>query len=163
MAWTPPEDFSHEEIVTATKLNANLRDNMKEVWREVAYVEVTSNVSVPGSEAAPTDVVSSGAITYAATPILIEFFCPDVAANTNASTWVSLWDDTADRGRLFKVSADANGHGDSGIYAARRLTPTAASHTYKIRGWNAGIIQAGAGGVGTLLPGFIRIQQKGGA
>jgi hypothetical protein len=51
-------------------------------------------------------------------------------------------------------------------YAERRLTPTAASHTYKIKIWstsnNANFATAGAGGTATNMPGYIRVLQKGG-
>lgn len=47
------------------------------------------------------------------------------------------------------------------VYCARRLIPTAASHTYKITANNivsqTSTIYAGAGGAGVNMPGFIRI------
>lgn len=164
MAWTPPADFSHLEIVTATKLNTHLRDNMKEVWRELAYVEFTANVSRSGSD---IDVVSAGAITFTAEPILIEFFAPSASMASAASMVVSLFDGAVDLGVLTTLQTATFSAG-SLIWPVgtlrKRLTPTAASHTYKVRlTAGAGTINAGAGGAGASVPGSIRILQKGGA
>jgi hypothetical protein len=162
MAWTVPATFAtNESPLTSTKLNTHLRDNMRELWHEVAYVEFTSDVTTTtATEAAPLDVVSSGAITYAAYPILVEVYSPYWLLN--GAGGVSLWDDATDLGRLWDGIA-----GNGAALLCRRLTPTAASHTYKARIWQTGgstsTANAGAGGAGVTLPGYIRILQKGGA
>jgi hypothetical protein len=160
MAWTDPVNFAEPQIVDETDLNL-MQDNIRESWHEVAYVEFTSDVSASTqNEAAPLDVVSAGAITYVANPIIVEFFTP--FANIPGSGGISLWDGATDLGRLWDNQA-----GSGPVFAARRLTPTAASHTYKVRVWFTGggtsVISAGAGGVGVTLPGYIRVMQKGGA
>jgi hypothetical protein len=164
MAWTAPATFSTSEVVTATKLNTHLRDNMKEVWRRLAYVEFTSDVTAgAATEAAPLDVVSAGAITYTAEPIKIEGGAPRVTEGGGGGSFgVSLWDGT-DLGRVWYSNGSA-GHDASFITNPRYLTPTAAAHTYKLRCWGNGlVIRAGAGGVGVMMPGYIAVWQKGGA
>jgi hypothetical protein len=157
VAWGIPRTWTNGEIVTQTMLNTDVRDNMRELWHEVAYVEFTADVTIAGvAEATPTDIVSAGAITYVANPIIVEFFSPRVLVNTGG---VSLWDGT-DLGRLGRSAGSALIDGP--FYAWRRFTPTAASHTYKVRGWGNFTAEAGAWGVGTDGPGFIRITQKGG-
>jgi hypothetical protein len=163
MAWTTPATFATNETpLTSTKLNTHLRDNMRELWHEVAYVEFTAPVTLTNAthtELAPADIVSSGAITYVANPILVEFYAPNYVPGGNGA--INLWDGTTDLGRLIDNVAAS----PAGIYLPRRLTPTAASHTYKIVGWangGNGSVVAGAGGVGVEMPGFIRIMQKGG-
>jgi hypothetical protein len=50
--------------------------------------------------------------------------------------------------------------GSQVIRAARRLTPSAASHQYIIKAWRTGAnvsIDAGAGGSGNDMPAFLRI------
>jgi hypothetical protein len=50
----------------------------------------------------------------------------------------------------------------TGVTLQRRLTPTAAAHTYSVRGTVAsgtGIAVGGAGGAGNYAPGFIRISR----
>lgn len=161
MAWTPPQTWSVSENPTAAKLNANIRDNMREVWRELAYVEFTANVTPTGTTSgAPTEIVSAGAITFTAEPILVEFFAPgasDGGSGANRTHFI-LRDGTS-------VVADPLGFLDSvsGIIPVtlfKRLTPTAASHTYNFAAYTGD-------GVGSTIhadadaPGFIRIMQKG--
>lgn len=167
MAWTTPRTWSIAEKVTKAMMDTHVRDNMNEVWHEVAYAEFTADVSVTtaSTEGSPLDVVSSGAVTYAAVPTLIEFFAPGLVVNSAGSGRMgfNLWDAT-DLGRfVFDLGSTAAGQP---LYFARRLTPTAASHTYKIRAWatvNTQVVKAGAGGVATLVPGFIRVLQRGSA
>jgi hypothetical protein len=164
MAWSPPETFANNEIVTATKLNTNIRDNMREVWREIAYVEFTSGVTL--ASGSDSDIVSSGAITYTAEPILIEFFSPSVLVPDATSGELRLFDGATNLGTLATVQTQDATSG-SLVFPAhlgRRLTPTAASHTYKIAGRGASVVVgAGAGGAGVTMPGYIRILQKGSA
>jgi hypothetical protein len=129
----------------------------------INYTEFTSNVTVAATaEATPTDVVSSGAITYAATPIKIEFFAPVVvqAGTAGGVIVVNLWDASTDLGRVgVWINPSTVQNGNPG-YGVRFLTPTAASHTYRFRAWRSstsGSVEVGAGGAGTRLPGFIRV------
>lgn len=155
------------ELVGASHFNQDVRDNGKELWRELAYIEVVSDIGLATSEVGATQIVSSGAIVYAARPTVIEFFVPgyhDTAA-TGDTAHFTLWDSTTDLGRISSHRIGGTG-GLSGVYARRRLTPTAASHTYIVKGWavQAGFItKSGAGGsAGVYVPGFIRVLQKNG-
>jgi hypothetical protein len=172
MAWTDPQTFAtNESPLTSTKLNTNLRDNMRELWHEVAYVEFAATVTASAgvnTEAAPLDVVSSGAVTYIAAPTLVEFYCPISKFTSTAGAvlgGISLWDSATDLGRLLTQSGTSETNSGE-VYAARRFTPTAASHTYKVRIWAgtgaSAVVSAGAGGVGVTLPGYIRVLQRGG-
>jgi hypothetical protein len=164
VAWNAPADWANLEVVTHTKLNAQLRDNMKELWHQIAYTEFTGNVS---STTTVADVVSSGAITYSAFPIIIEFSSPAVDPGANQTLSLSLWDGVIDLGIIAQISTPTNASSgaSSSVYESRQLTPSAASHTYKVRTTNSagtGTVKAGAGGAGVLMPGFIRIWQRGG-
>ena len=139
-----------------------IRDNMRELWHEVGYTEFTANVTITSpthTELAPVDIVSSGAITYTAVPTIIEIYAPSYDSGGTGA--LNLWDATTDLGRL-------NDNIDvimAPYFAVRRLTPTAASHTYKVRGWaqgGSGSVVAGAGGAGVEMPGYIRVLQRGG-
>lgn len=160
MAWTDPPSYTNGQIVTQTDLHVGLRDNMRELYHPVAYVEFNADVPSTAAEATPTDVVSSGAVTYPAYPILIEFFAPGITIPTGGA--LNLWDGSTDLGRLTFSGAIGT---DIPAYAVRRLTPTAASHTYKVRLWSSSgtnTVRAGAGGTGVLLPGYIQVWQRGG-
>lgn len=130
---------------------------------EIAYVEFTSTVSITGSEASPTDVVSAGAESFdGSTRVKIEFYAPAVASTGSAQqTILSLWDSTTDLGRVFQCG-NLSGTQVFGCYVVRYLTPSNASHTYKIRGFREGgtgtaNVQANTGGTGLQMPGFIRL------
>lgn len=174
MAWSTPRTWSNGEIVNQTMLNTDVRDNMRELWHEVAYVEFTSTVTATAgthTEASPLDIVSSGAITYEANPIIVEFYVgtASFAGNgTTDSSGISLWDGSTDLGRMFAEVSTMQTSFEGPLNLFRRLTPTAASHTYKFRIWATSIssaasgkVAAGAGGTGTLMPGYIRVLQKG--
>jgi len=169
MAWNVPATATVGQVLTAAYWNQQVRDNMKEVWRELAYVEWTATKTLNGNtEASPLDIVSAGAITYTAEPILIEFYCPWMDNDNNGNFGLSLWDASSDLGRIGygdSSSSSGSAHGDGPACCERRLTPSAASHTYKVRGWSTAgasvVARAGAGGTGTLMPGFIRVSQRG--
>lgn len=146
--------------VTATNWN-DLVDNLNYL-AEVNYTEFTADVSITATTVGTANqIVSSGAITYTADPILIEFSCGRFNAPANA-TQLILRDGTTVLGTLAQIAASATVHP---LYTARRLTPTAASHTYNVAAWvttsGTGTVKAGTGGTAgdatTYLPGWIRI------
>ena len=147
--------------VTATNWN-DLVDNLNYL-AEVNYTEFTADVSITATTVGTANqIVSSGAITYTADPILIEFFCGRFNAPANP-VQVILRDGTTVLGTITQIAANAT---VTPFYAPpRRLTPTAASHTYNVAAWvttsGTGTVKAGTGGTAgdatTYLPGWIRI------
>lgn len=136
--------------------------NYLNTLREVAYVEFTGDVTVTATTVAGANqIVSAGAITLEAVPHMIEFYCPQ-ATQTGVQNFLILRDGTTVLGTLSRFAAGVSA---APVYACRRLTPTAASHTYNFASWNAAAgtwtYQAGTGGAAgdttTDLPGFIRI------
>ena len=126
-----------------------------------AYVELTTSVTVNATvEATPNDVVSAGSVAFdGSTRVRIECYFPRVGTGAvSAATVLNLWDGATNLGRLGQPSAGAVV--DEPFLAARYLTPSAASHEYKIRGWRTGAdghVTAGAGGAGDEIAGYIRI------
>lgn len=162
--WTPPafDDITTSELVTAAYLNG--LGNSLRFLKEVDYEEFTSDVSVTAtSEGTANSVVSASTLTYEAVPHLIEFFATGARPDNGAAgriLHITLFDSTTVIGALAGVTTPAASNMNVPVYLARRLTPTAASHTYNIKAWasaGTGLIQAGSGGAGTKLPGFIRI------
>lgn len=140
-------------------MNAHIRDNFRETWHELAYVEFTADVAY---NATGVQIVTSGALTYLAYPILIEFFAPGWTVTASTTQHIlKLFDGATELGWLARWQSTNT---LPFVYVARRLTPPAASHTYlvKAQGDSGSSINAGAGGVGVRLPGFLRITQKGG-
>jgi hypothetical protein len=128
---------------------------------ELAYVERTTSQTVTGSEISPTDIVSSGAVTYAAARILIEFYSPAVTVGSGSSSCiVTLWDGASNLGWFALSGQTSASQVSAAMYAKRYLTPSAGSHTYKVRAWpgvGTALIDAGAWGSGTYPPMFIRV------
>ena len=126
---------------------------------ELAYAEITANVSIGGTV---IDVVSSGAITYSGAPIMIEFFAAEweTPAVLGAFLLAYLWDGSTDLGQLALIYSPGSNTMGTPVYARRRLTPTAGSHTYRIRGYcsgGTGKLQAASGAPSTYVPAFIRV------
>jgi len=129
--------------------------------RELAYNQITSNVSCTATtEATANTIVTASAVTFdGSTAAVIEFFCPNFDASDSPTFSLFLYDGTS-IGFLMQRSVTA-GTAMGPIYVSRRLTPSAASHTYSIRGdvsSGSGVsVKAGAGGAGSVVPAFIRI------
>lgn len=167
MAWTDPPSYTNGQIITQTDLHVGLRDNMRELWHKIAEVPFTSSVNLTGTtEGSPTTIVSAGAITYAAYPTIVEFYCPLYDNASQATNGINLWDTTStDLGRIVAQAASVALRAPVHVWT-EAFTPTAASHTYMIRGWGGaatGVVTAGAGGTGVTKQGYIRVWQKGGS
>jgi len=160
VAWSVPSTRSSGYTVTATNWNEIVNDLA--FLAEVGYTEFTGDVTVNATTVGGANqIVSSGAITYQNAPHLIEFYCPQ-ATSAAVTSFLILRDGTTVLGTLARFAVSGT---QGAVYAARRLTPTAASHTYNFAGWNGAAgswtYQAGTGGAAgdatTDLPGFIRV------
>ena len=131
---------------------------------ELDYVELTAGVTVSAtSEATATTIVSSNAVTFdGATAVIIEVFLPgDSNAASQQNNFV-LYDGASSIGIWDITNTSASGTLEYAQVLKRKLTPSAAAHTYSVRGYklvgaSSFIIQAGAGGSGNTMPGYIRI------
>lgn len=163
MAWTAPASFSVGEIVTATKLNTHVRDNML-AMAPVSHTSITSYVTISGtatSYSTATAILAGETLNYDARPILVEFYTPKLSLNSaGLNLYVGLFDSTTHVATLAHHQGSSNVDADA-CYAAHRFTPTAASHTYNIRAWGDAThaVWAGTGaGAGALAPAFLRIR-----
>jgi len=147
--------------ITAARLN-----NMEQaIPYELAYNEFTSNVSITAvTEATANTIVTASAVTFDGSTIaLIEFFSPLIEATT--SDWtvrLILYDGSSAVGILGQSKfATASGGGEQPSRVMRRMTPSAAAHTYSVRAFmNSGTsatVFGGSAGAGAFMPGFIRI------
>ena len=159
MPWSVPSTRSSGYTVTAT--NWNEYANNFAFLAEVAYVEFTADVTINATTVGTANqVVSAGAVTYENVPHLIEFYCPRYIPATG-TTNVILRDGSTVLGTL-TVGVTGDNAGEYKL--SRRLTPTAASHTYNVAAWvsaSSGTMKAGTGGTAgdstTFLPGYIRV------
>lgn len=131
---------------------------------EFDYVEDTSSNTVTNTTEATADtIVSANAVTFdGSTTILVECFCFYVQPPSTAANGVQfyIYDGSSSIGRIGLVYTPAANTHRAPLYVARRLTPSAASHTYSLRAATTGAsatVGAGAGGNGSDMPAFIRI------
>lgn len=131
---------------------------------ELSYVAFTSDVACTATtEATANTIVTADTIIFdGATTVLIEFFA--VAWDHSSTTQdgiVSVFDNGSAIGRFFQNRAAATSTLQGMIHCVYRVTPSAASHAYSIRGWVSGAstftVKGGAGGAGNFDPGFVRI------
>lgn len=133
---------------------------------ELTYAEATSQVAVTATtEATANTLVTAASLPFdGSTVVYVEFFSPIVRSGTGTNaTIVVLYDDSTSLG-WFCQTRDGSASGgpiDTNLYGIRRLTPSAATHTYSARAWcpaGNGIVFAGSGGNGNIMPMFIRIR-----
>jgi hypothetical protein len=166
MAWTTPITQATGTLITAAIWNQQITDNLIYLKaKKLAYTEFTAPVSVAVTTAATaTTVVTASAVTFdGATEVEVEFFAPraDTPNVLSCAHIFELYDGATDLGSLGSVLTPAAVPTGVPVRVSRVLTPSAAAHTYSVRAWinaaGTGTVQAGVGGIGTLVPGFIRI------
>ena len=127
---------------------------------EFSYVEFTAPVTVSATvEASANVVVTAAEITFdGSTAVIVELWAPYIVTGAStASVLIDLFDGSTALGITAQIT---QGGGRTAGLITVRLTPSAAAHTYSWRAWRAdsnGTIQAGAGGAGAYMPGYIRI------
>lgn len=133
---------------------------------EYDYVAVTAPVVISAnSEGTAATIVGGNAVTYdGSTVILIEWFCPQVQVASGASPIVvCVFDGATPLGQICNdalSSAYGLNTATAAKYGALRVTPSAAAHTYSIKGFGAGgnaTYEADVGGSGKLAAMFMRI------
>lgn len=132
---------------------------------ELDYVEGSDTSITATSEGAATTIITSSSLSYdGSTPVIIEYFTPELqlSVTTTTALILALFEDGSSIGwiEVYLLSATLQQR-QSAIFR-RRLTPSSGSHTYSIRGWltasgAAASSGGGAGGSGNRMPAYIRI------
>jgi hypothetical protein len=132
------------------------------------YVEFTAAVAIAATSVATANVIVTGSsVAYdGATAVLVTFYCPRIDApnSTAPHLLIGLFEDGTQLGCIADITSPAAVSWSTACHVTRRLTPSAASHVYSVRGYGSAAIVgcqavAGAGGAASanLMPGFIRI------
>lgn len=133
---------------------------------EYSYQEVTSDVSITATaEASATTIVTADAVTFdGSTVIYVEFYARYIASAATSGDVLHVWlyDGSSSIGLIAAWIAQASVANRGPCLVRRRLTPSAASHTYSMRATvtnasRAGTIGGGAGGSGNGMPTYIRV------
>jgi hypothetical protein len=136
---------------------------------EISYAQITAGVNVVSTtEATGTTIISSGAVVFDGSPVMVEFYTPGIVLPTATSVAdnviVSLFEGATQIGRLLIALLDNLGTGQNcrmPSIGRLRFTPSAASHTYTITAFTNSVtgtpsIQAGAGGTAAFEPAYLR-------
>ena len=135
---------------------------------ELGYSQITSPVTISSSnELAPNTVISAVTVVCDGSPILVEFCAPYLDLGTATGNWgiLNVWLDGVDQGRISQTytAVAAGGATQAGaVKGVARLTPSAGSHTVSITGWRNTAncsVGAGAGGIATTRPAFLRVSK----
>lgn len=134
---------------------------------EFDYVEITSAATATATtEATANSLITGNAVTYdGSTRVKIEAWFSHVAVPSSAGSLRNansvLYDGSSSIGLWNLTSMDiARVARSTPVYMVRYLTPSAASHTYSVRGYvdsGTGTWNAGAGGSGNSMPAWMRI------
>ncbi len=123
---------------------------------ELDYVETTSSLTITATtDATAQAFVTGSSVSYnGSTRICVEAYSENCSGTVTCIA--NLYDGSTDLGRIWQINGSLN----VGMLARRFLTPSNASHTYSIRFWKTSgtaAANAGAGGAGVTMPGYIRI------
>lgn len=133
---------------------------------ELGYAQITSPVSVTaGTESAGQTIVTAPPLALdGATAILVQFYSAQCSSPASAGHLVlTLWDGGTSLGTIGQIAPVGTAFVAIPVTVVRRLTPSAASHTYAIKAWlsqpGTGSVSAGVGGPGNHPPAFLRISR----
>ena len=135
---------------------------------EMDYAQITANANITATvQGSANTLITGNSVAYdGSTVVLVEFFTQGIRTPSPSGGFaiINLWEDGADIGQMVVAQTPAAVQMIVPAYAARRITPSNASHTYSIRGWCSATtgtprIDAGAGGAGTASPAFLRISR----
>lgn len=129
---------------------------------ELAYNQVTSVINVTATaQSAPNLLIDGTTRNYDGTPVIVEVNIGNVSAmSAGAQVYLSIWDGATDLGYVSGHYCSAGAQLTEPCHIKRRLTPTPGSHNFKLCGVataGSGQIYAGAGGVATWTPMFVRV------
>lgn len=166
---------------TAAKLGAGLAGQMlrsagaaaANLWAyppgyEFDYVEKTSETNITAtSEGAADAIITANAVTFdGSTAVWVEAWFPYIQqSGSGTNTSLVFFDGAGSIGLCWIASGPgATGYTGNlrfpGVVARRKLTPSAAAHTYSVRGYvpsGTAIAAAGAGGSAAYMPAYIRV------
>lgn len=122
---------------------------------DITYVESSTAVNVTSTNpAAGTAVISTSATTYDGTDVYVQFFAPTIQKGT--TYMVLLLCDGATV--LWQINQTVLA--SEGGWGMRKITPSAGSHTYNVKGYvdgGTGVVTANAGSGDQKPPMFLRV------
>ncbi len=169
MAYVPPTNVSTGDVLTASRYNADVVENVSQLYntlKRIGYqTRTTSYTTTSGVAPGPANIFTTS-ISWTAngtSAYLCEFYAPSVTTATNAGAFVVVTM-TTDGGTAIAYAAQ-NGFGDgtrssiNPVFARYWYTPAAGTATLNIRAYHgtaAGTVDGGAGGA-ALAPMYMAV------
>lgn len=132
---------------------------------EIGYNQITSPVGITGlSSASPTSVIAGSAYTFDGSPVIADFYSPEVTSPSLAAgdiTVIGLFEGSTLLAEMgFMRCPSAGNAGGATVKGSFRFTPSAGSHTYSVSAWVTNVtgspsILAGNGTAGAA-PAYLR-------
>lgn len=123
---------------------------------EFDYVQITSDANFTATTAATGNTMVTGSsVTYDGTTTVMIEVCSGRVVKGTTFIILDLWEDSTDIARIAVILTAGEP-----LKVEFRRTPTAGAKVYKVTGYvdgSTGTVYAGAGGVDTQMPAFIRI------
>ena len=131
---------------------------------EIGYDQITATVNIAGTtSAAPTAVIPGSAYKFDGSPVMVEFYSPEVASPSTAaaSTRVGLYEGSTLIALLGFVVAPTAAQVGMSMVGRMRFTPAAGLHTYSLKAWvtvlsGTPAVVAGTGSGGANGPAYLR-------
>jgi hypothetical protein len=127
--------------------------------QELDYAQITASPAgiTATTEANSETVVSGNSVYYDGSRVKVAFFVPKLSASASQTVTFVLYRDSTVVGQVFAGTVNTTLQG-AGFDVLD--TPTAGAHTYAVKAFvSAGTltVDAGAGGSGNLVPGWLRV------
>jgi hypothetical protein len=127
--------------------------------QELDYASITSNSAsiTATTEGTSAPVISGNALYYDGSRVKISFFVPKLSSTGSQTVTFVVYRDATDVGQVFGGTVNTT------LQSAEFElfdTPSTGAHTYAVKAFvsaNALTVNAGAGGSGNLIPGWLRI------
>jgi hypothetical protein len=125
------------------------------------YISITQTAPATGTEIAQVTVVCDGS------PILVEFSAANVTPPQTSGDYILFsleMDGSIESTYWGLLYAQASNFGYQPVHVQRRLSPSAGSHTFRVRATvpnaaRAGTVFSQTGGVGNAAPAFLRVSK----
>ena len=136
---------------------------------ELGYSQITADATIASVTAGSgTTIIPDMSVVCDGGPVIVEFYSPMVKPSTtaNSAAILSLYQDGSEAVRFWgnEGPGGVNTNMGSPFHLARRLTPTAGSHTFGVKAWmngggTNGSVGAGDGSSTSGAPAFLRVSK----
>lgn len=127
--------------------------------QELDYAQITASTSgiTATTEATSQAVITGNAVYYDGSRVKLSFFAPKLSSAASLAATFVVYRDSTVIGQVFGGTVNTTA---AGLELELIDTPAVGAHTYAVKAFVSGstlTVNAGAGGSGNLVPGFLRV------